>query len=92
MSDDAQEAAEFELSRIRIAHDEAQRILSYTVIRATVGGTVTLRQVKQGDFVNPNQHLFAVTDFSSLVAKVFVPGKRYGGRAPGPGRAPGSAR
>ncbi len=73
VSDDSHETAKFELSRFKIAHAEAKRLLGYTSIRAAVAGTVTLRQVKQGDFVNPNQHLFTITDFSSLVAKVFVP-------------------
>ncbi|MCP4445179.1 MAG: efflux RND transporter periplasmic adaptor subunit [Myxococcales bacterium] len=73
VSDDARENAAFELSRLKIANAEAKRLLSYTSIRAAVDGTVTLRQVKRGDFVNPNQHLFTVTDFKSLVAKVYVP-------------------
>ncbi len=75
VSDDAREKAQFDLRRLQIAFDDARRILQYTVVRATVGGTVTLRQVKLGDYVNPNQHLFDITDFKSIVAKVFVPEK-----------------
>ena len=73
VSDDAQETAAFDLSRLKIANADAKRLLSYTSIRAAVAGTVTQRLVKRGDFVNPNQHLFTVTDFASLVAKVYVP-------------------
>lgn len=75
VSDDAREQAQFDLRRLQIAFNDARRILQYTVVRATVSGTVTLRQVKLGDYVNPNQHLFDVTDFESIVAKVFVPEK-----------------
>lgn len=75
VSDDAREQAQFELRRLQIAFDDARRTLQYTVVRATVAGTVTLRQVKLGDYVNPNQHLFDITDFNSIVAKVFVPEK-----------------
>jgi membrane fusion protein (multidrug efflux system) len=78
VSDDAREQAQFELRRLQIAFDDARRVLSYTVVRATVAGTVTVRQVKLGDYVNPNQHLFDVTDFESIVAKVFVPEKEVG--------------
>ena len=73
VSDDVQENAAFELTRLKIANADAQRLLSYTSIRSAVAGTVTQRLVKRGDFVNPNQHLFTITDFSSLVAKVYVP-------------------
>ena len=73
ISDNERETAEFARKRLEIAHDDAKRMLQYTVVRASVAGTVTLRQVKLGDFVNPNQHLFDVTDFGSIVAKVFVP-------------------
>ncbi len=73
VSDDAQENAAFELNRLKIANADAKRLLSYTSIRTAVAGTITQRLVKRGDFVTPNQHLFTVTDFSSLVAKVYVP-------------------
>lgn len=75
ISDNENSSAEFELKRLQISHNDAKRMLRYTVIRAAVGGTVTLRQVKLGDFVNPNQRLFDIADFNSIVAKVFVPEK-----------------
>lgn len=75
ISDDDRELAEFDLKRLRIANSDAIRNLSYTVVRASVAGTVTRRQVKLGDFVNPNQHLFDITDFDTIVAKVFIPEK-----------------
>ncbi len=78
VSDDAREQAQFDLRRLQIAFDDARRVLQYTVVRATVAGTVTLRRVKLGDYVNPNQHLFDITDFASIVAKVFVPEKEVG--------------
>lgn len=77
VSDQDLEAIQFEVKRLRIARDDAARSLRYTTVRAAVGGTVTQRMVRLGDFVNPNQHLFDIADFDSIVAKVFVPEKQF---------------
>ena len=78
LSEQEVETAEFEVKRLRIAKNDAARALRYTVVRAPVAGTVTQRMVKYGDFVNPNQPLFSITDFDSIVARVFVPEKEMG--------------
>lgn len=52
-----------------------QRELDYTIIRAPISGTITQRLVKLGDQVNPNQNLFEIVDFNSIVARIFVPEK-----------------
>ncbi len=75
LSEQEVDTAEFEVKRLGIARNDAARALRYTVVRAPVAGTVTQRLVKYGDFVIPNQPLFSITDFDSIVARVFVPEK-----------------
>ncbi len=67
--------ATYELDQLRLAKQEAERQLSYTVVRSPISGTVTHRLVALGDTVTVNQHLFDVVDFDTLVARVYVPEK-----------------
>ena len=65
--------AQHEYDRAKIALEDAQRQLSYTEVRAPIGGTLTQRLVKVGDQVSLGQPLFEIVDFESLVARVYVP-------------------
>ncbi len=65
----------YELKQAELQLREAQQELDYTHITAPIAGTVTLRNVKLGDQVNINQHLFNIVDFNSLVARVYLPEK-----------------
>ncbi len=67
--------ATYELDQLRLAKEQAERALSYTVVRSPIAGTVTHRLVALGDTVTVNQHLFDVVDFDTLVARVYVPEK-----------------
>lgn len=67
--------ATYEMEQLELAIDEAERQLSYTVVRAPISGVVTGRHVNLGDQVTVNQHLFDLVDFDSLVARVYVPEK-----------------
>lgn len=67
--------ATYELEQLQLALEEAERQLSYTVVRAPIAGTITHRMVNLGDQVTVNQHLFDLVDFDSLVARVYVPEK-----------------
>jgi membrane fusion protein (multidrug efflux system) len=67
--------ATYELDQLRLAKEEAERQLSYTVVRSPIAGTVTHRLVGLGDTVTVNQHLFDVVDFDTLVARIYVPEK-----------------
>jgi len=67
--------ATYELKQLELQLEEAQRQLSYTEVRAPIGGTITRRLVNLGDQVTVNQHLFDIVDFDSLVARVYVPEK-----------------
>jgi membrane fusion protein (multidrug efflux system) len=75
VSDEALESAKFEVDRLTIARRDATRSLGYATIRAPISGTVTQRLVEYGDLVAPNQPLYEIVDFDSLVAEVFVPEK-----------------
>ncbi|HUH02186.1 MAG TPA: efflux RND transporter periplasmic adaptor subunit [Kofleriaceae bacterium] len=86
VSDEALENAKFEVDRLVIARRDATRSLGYTIVRAPISGTVTQRFIEYGDLIAPNQPLYEIVDFDSLVAEVFVPEKdihrvRVGGRA-----------
>jgi membrane fusion protein, multidrug efflux system len=67
--------ATYQIEQLGLSLDEAKRELSYTEVRAPISGTVTGRHVNLGDHVSPNQHLFDIVDFDSIVARVFVPEK-----------------
>ncbi len=75
ISDQVFSDAKFELRQLELALEEARRELDYTLIRAPLAGTITRRQVNLGDLVTPNQHLFDLVDFDSVVARVYVPEK-----------------
>lgn len=75
ISEQAFTQATFDVEQLDLAKEEAERQLSYTEVRAPISGTVTRRLVGLGDHVVPNQHLFDLVDFDSIVARVHVPEK-----------------
>jgi membrane fusion protein (multidrug efflux system) len=75
ISEQAMNDATYEIERLALSVEEAERALSYTEVRAPISGTITERLVNVGDYVTPNQQLFSMVDFDSIVARVFVPEK-----------------
>jgi len=75
--------ANYELEQLQIANEDAERELSYTEVRAPIGGTVTARMVNLGDQVQIGQHLFDIVDFESIIALVYVPEKHLNELRPG---------
>jgi membrane fusion protein (multidrug efflux system) len=75
ISEQAYNDAAHELEQVRLAVDEAQLQLSYTVVRAPITGTVTRRAVNLGDQIGTSQLLFELVDFGTIVARIFVPEK-----------------
>lgn len=73
----------YELEQLQIAHEDAERELGYTEVRAPIAGTVTGRLVNLGDQVQIGQHLFDIVDFESIVALVYVPEKHLNELRPG---------
>lgn len=67
--------ATFELEQLGLRKNDAERELSYTTVVAPISGTITRRLISRGDHVTPNQHLFDLVDFDSIVARVYVPEK-----------------
>ncbi len=54
---------------------QAQWRLEKTFIRAPFAGRITERDVKLGQHVRPGEVLFTLSDFDSLVARLFLPEK-----------------
>lgn len=54
---------------------DRSREMRNTKITAPFDGTITQRKVTAGAFVNNGAELFTIVDFSTLVARVFVPEK-----------------
>ena len=75
--------ANYELEQLQITHEDSERELGYTAVRAPIGGTVTGRMVNLGDQVQIGQHLFDIVDFESIVALIYVPEKHLSELRPG---------
>lgn len=67
------ERSKFDFDTQKATYDIAQLELSYTEIRAPIGGTVSQRLVKLGNQINVGQSLFRIDDFDPLEARVAVP-------------------
>jgi len=75
-------ASREEYERAKLAYETAsidvrdrRRDVGNTVVTAPFAGTITERAVTEGAFVGVGQPLVTVTDFGSLVARVFLPEK-----------------
>ncbi|HEX2162553.1 MAG TPA: efflux RND transporter periplasmic adaptor subunit [Thermoanaerobaculia bacterium] len=75
ISEQAFNDATHQIEQLELAEADARRELSYTTVVAPISGTITRRLVGLGDHVTPNQHLFDLVDFDSIVARVYVPEK-----------------
>lgn len=83
ISEQAFSEATYDKEQLEIEVADAQRELDYATVRAPIAGTITSRQVNVGDHVQVGQELFQIVDFSSMVARVFVPEKELKRLAPG---------
>jgi membrane fusion protein (multidrug efflux system) len=61
----------FETSRIDV--DDRRRDLRNTKVIAPIDGTITQRSVSAGAFVTSGAQVLSIVDFSTLVARVYVP-------------------
>ena len=73
IANDAFDRARYDLEaqRARVALQELE--LSYTDIKAPIGGVVSERMIREGNLVQINQALFRIDDFDPLEAVVNVP-------------------
>ena len=74
-SKDELEAAELAHKTAQLDVDDRRREIRNTKVLAPLAGTVTERFVSQGAFVTSGAQLLSITDFQSLVARVYVPEK-----------------
>lgn len=65
--------ARYSFEQAKLSAADAKRELEYTRVRAPIAGTITERLIRLGDFVSVNQKLFHITNFSTIVARVYVP-------------------
>ena len=75
-------ASDDELAQARLTHktasldvSDSRRDVRNTKVTAPFAGTVTERFVSEGGFVTAGQQLLTITDFATLVARVYVPEK-----------------
>jgi membrane fusion protein (multidrug efflux system) len=73
ISQDVYDRSRYDLDTQRAAHDIAKLEMSYTEIRAPIGGVVSKRNVKVGNLIQLNQPLFKIDDFDPLEAMIDVP-------------------
>jgi membrane fusion protein (multidrug efflux system) len=75
ISIDEYNEATYALEQLELSLADAKRLLGYTEVRAPISGTLTERFVNVGDHVTIDQRLFDITDFNSIVARIYVPEK-----------------
>lgn len=71
------ETAESEYNTAVAELELAQLTLSYTTVRAPFPGRIVTRMVDPGQKVGAETAVFHLSDFRSLLAKVFVPSKEF---------------
>lgn len=73
VSADQHERLRAELHIQRSAVDIARLELSYTRITAPIDGVIAVREVKEGNLIQPNQSLFRIVDIAALEAVLNIP-------------------
>lgn len=63
----------YDLETQRAIYDMARLELSYTTIVAPIGGVISRRMVKEGNFIKLNDALFRIDNFDPLLAVLNVP-------------------
>ena len=69
----ALKVASGQLSAAKGTYENAQALLSYSVIRSPIDGVVTDRPLYQGELATANQPILTVMNTSKLIAKAHVP-------------------
>ncbi len=72
-TDEELETARITYETARIDLRDRQRDVRTTKVRAPMAGTVTERFVDEGAFVTSGAQVVSIVDFSSLVARMFIP-------------------
>ncbi len=72
-TDEELETARITFETARIDLRDRRRDVRTTKVRAPMAGTVTERFVNEGAFVTSGAQIVSIVDFTSLVARVFIP-------------------
>jgi membrane fusion protein, multidrug efflux system len=76
------ENVKFDLDALRASYERNKLELGYTQIRAPIGGVISVRHIKVGNTISPNDPTFRVTDMDPLIAYVHIPEKEFRKLAP----------
>jgi membrane fusion protein (multidrug efflux system) len=71
------ENLKYDLDALRASHARSRLELGYTEIRAPIAGTVSMRHIKVGNTIGPNEPTFRITDMDPLIAYVHIPEKEF---------------
>ena len=75
LSKEEYDKANLSLEQAKLTWREAKLNLDRTIVRAPIDGVVSLRNVRQGDRVTPNTHLYSIVNLENIIATVHVPEK-----------------
>lgn len=75
LSKEEYDKASLSLEQAKLSWQEAKLNLDRTIVRAPINGIVSLRNVRQGDRVTPNDHLYSMVNLENIIATVHVPEK-----------------
>lgn len=77
------EKLQYETEAVEASHNLAKLELSYTEIRAPIGGVISERFIKLGNTIDVNTPLFQITSLEPLVSYLHVPEREYRRLEPG---------
>ena len=75
LSKEEYDKASLSLEQAKLSWQEAKLNLDRTIVRAPIDGIVSLRNVRQGDRVTPNDHIYSMVNLENIIATVHVPEK-----------------
>ena len=75
LSKEEYDKANLTLEQAKLTWQESKLNLDRTTVRAPIDGVVSLRNVRQGDRVTSNTHLYSMVNLENIIATVHVPEK-----------------
>ncbi|MCH7820161.1 MAG: efflux RND transporter periplasmic adaptor subunit, partial [Candidatus Marinimicrobia bacterium] len=70
LSKEEYDKASLSLEQAKLSWQEAKLNLDRTIVRAPIDGIVSLRNVRQGDRVTPNDHIYSMVNLENIIATV----------------------
>ncbi len=75
LSENDYEQVKYNYEQAKISWQRAKVRLGYTSIVAPISGTISKRNIKNGDFLQMNTRVFSIVDMNSLITRVYIPEK-----------------